>query len=1117
MKRSFVAAVLVLVWAGVLWGQTGTASIRGSVYDPREAAIAGAKVTLSNVATHESRTTTTNEVGFYSFTLLSPATYRLEAQAPGFKRFAREPINLDVGLAATIPIVLDIGDTSETVTVTAEAPLLESAEATLGHQVSNSTIVNLPTNGRNAYGFAVLVPGVRAPVGFTQVSVGLYNEQFVSINGSRMYNSTFLMDGGTNANPAFNGATLFPSIDSVSEYRVQTNNFSAEFSNSAGGVINLVTKSGTNAYHGSAFEFLRNDKLVANNFFNNMAGLPRGVFRFNQFGATLGGPFSIPRVYNAKDRTFFFFSYEGLNWIQSITTTGSVPTIQQLNGDFSQTRNAAGQQITIYDPNTTRPDPSRPGSFIRSPFPGNMIPIASMDPVARNLLPYIPRPSSAGNPVTAVNNFIDSSSAPIRKNTLSGRLDHSITNNQKIFGRYSHNYTFFGRPWVFSKTYTPASITRGNEADPSMQAVIGYTNVISPNLVLELNVSRVEYQLHRQGASFDFDPVQLGFSPVLHQPALHPCFPVATISGLGFSTSVSEVNTAGANLLGGCGLLRDVYNTLANTANLTWNSGTHTFKFGGNFAVSNLHTLRNLAAASSYNFSSAFTQGPDPVVSSANAGVGFASFLLGAGTSGNVRTSASGLSVNFKHFGSYFQDDWKVSKRMTLNLGLRYDFYTPWTERYNQLSDLDFNSPSPVKVPGLNLRGGLLFPGVGGVPRGQYDADKTSFAPRFGLAYSLTNDTVIRGGFGVFTAPPTGDTFNGGIPLTGFITTTNWVPTVDGITPAETLARAYSGGLIFAPGSKLGLGTLLGQDITGVDRSKRNAYAEQWNVNIQRVLPGNLLLDAAYAGSHGVRLYANLNYDQLPNQYLALGNAIRQTVPNPFFGIITTGALSAPTVAYGQLLRPYPQFSSVTAISSSFGSSMYHSFQLKVERRFQGGFSILGAYTFSKILDNVTMITPFPGTDVSTPAIQDYYNLRNERAVAVFDAPQNLAINGVFELPFGSHKRFLNGNRAVRAVAGGWQWNGIAMFRSGPPLTFNAATNNLFNFGGPQRASWTGISPDVSGPVQQKLNAISIRLRSRNPRLSRSATPHASFLTSADRALRTTISHFSGISPSWKR
>src|SRR5438128_2676672 len=289
-KTHIWAVGFLLAAANLLPAQTSSSSIQGIVVDPNEAVVPRARVTLTNVATNERRATVTTDAGLYTFALLSPATYQLQVEANGFKKFLREGIKLDVGSAVGIDLRLEIGQTSDTVTVTAEAPMLESENASLGHLVSNTSIVNLPTNGRNSYGFAALVPGVRAARGFTQVSVGLYNEQFVSINGSRQYQSNFQMDGGTNSNPAFNGPTFSPSVDMVEEYKVQTNNFSAEFSNSAGGIVNLVTKSGTNTFHGSLFEFFRNDKLVANNFFNNRAGLPRGQFRYNQFGLTLGGP-----------------------------------------------------------------------------------------------------------------------------------------------------------------------------------------------------------------------------------------------------------------------------------------------------------------------------------------------------------------------------------------------------------------------------------------------------------------------------------------------------------------------------------------------------------------------------------------------------------------------------------------------------------------------------------------------------------------------------------------------------------------------------------------------------------------------------------------------------------
>jgi hypothetical protein len=1065
-----VVVVLSLLYTtSPLAGQTSSGSIQGTVVDPKEAVIPGARVTLINTATNETRSAASNGAGLYTFSLLMPATYRLEVEAEGFKKFVRDGIKLNVGSAVGLDTRLEIGQTSDAVTITSEAPMLESENASLGHLVSNTAIVNLPTNGRNSYGFAVLVPGVRAGRGFTQVSVGLYNEQFVSINGARQYQSNFQMDGGTNSNPAFNGPTLSPSVDMVEEYKVQTNNFSAEFSNSAGGIVNLVTKSGTNSYHGSLFEFFRNDKLVANNFFNNRAGLPRGQFRYNQFGLTLGGPLSIPRIYEGRNRTFFFFTYEGLRWVQNVVSSGTVPTLLQRNGDFSQTRNAAGGLTTVYDPFSTRPDPDRPGRFLRMPFPGNIVPVSRMDGVSRNLIPYIPAPNTPGNPITGASNFIDSSSAPINKDLFSGRLDHSITQNQKIFGRYTQNETLFGRPTGFGNWTPTGAITRGNELDPSKQGVISYTSVFSPTLVMEASASYVRYNLDRHGNALDFNPVQLGMPSYLNTIPLRPCFPQIGVSGMGFTASVNEILEAGVRLVGSCGFLKDAYDTQSNVVNVTKNLGAHQLKFGGNIATSNLHTLRGAGANGIYNFDSGFTQGPDPLVGSTTAGVPFASFLLGTGNGGSIATGAPGQSVNFKAYGLYLQEDWKASRKLTLNLGVRYDYYTPWTERYNRISNIDYNAASPLQVPGLSLRGGVTFPGVAGNPRGQYDPDKRNLVPRFGIAYTLNPKTVFRGGYGIFTAPPSGDGFNGAIPTAGFSARTNWVPTLDGVTPNATLSNPFPDGLIFTTGSSRGLATLLGQDVTGIDRSRKNAYGQQWNVNLQRTLPGDFVLDAAYAGSRGVHLYANINYNQLPNSDLALGDAIRQTVPNPFFGLIQSGPLAGSTVSRGQLLRPYPQFSNFTSVSASYGSSTYHSLQLKVERRFRKGLSLLGSYTYSKLIDDVTTITPFPG-DVSSGAIQDFNNRRNERSLSIFDTPHNLAISGVYELPFGAKKAFLSGNRLARIVASGWQLNGIATFRDGVPLSLSTSSNNLFNFGGAQRPNWNGTDFSVPGRIQDRLN-----------------------------------------------
>ena len=1028
---------------------------------------------MVNSATGIKRTTQSNETGRYVVPLLDPGTYEMVIQKEGFQSVSRSGIKLDVAQVATIDFTLNIGAVSETVNVTSRAPLLDDGSATLGHLPENNSIVTLPVNGRNSYSFAALVPGVRAGLGFTQVSINMYNEQFVSINGSRPNQNSFLLDGGENSTSSFNGPSFFPSVDVVQEYKVQTNNFSAEFSDTTGGVVNVVTKSGTNKLHGTLYEFLRNDKLTATDFFVNRAGLQKGAFRWNQFGGTVGGPVWLPGIYDGHNRTFFFASYEGLRWIRSLGATGTVPTVPQRSGDFSQTRTQAGQLITVYDPVTTSADPAHPGQFIRTPFPGNIIPASRFDPVSRKLIGFMALPNTTGNPFTGVNNFASNYPQNQNKNEFSARLDHAFTDNQKIFGRISMNHTDLTRPFLYGADLEVAApITGVDELDNTEQAVVSFNSILSPSTVLELSSSFARYTLNRVAPQVGFDPVTLGFPAYMHQlqPALPSCFPGIAVSGLGLPLIAPGVG--GAFIGTTCAHLDDGYDTFHEYGNLTHTHGSHTIKIGGNFGAKRLTTNRYVANSTN-NFGANFTQGPNPIVASSTAGVPFATFLLGTG-SGSITSSAPGLANLYHYYGVFFQDDWRVTLRLTLNLGVRYDYTAPWTERYNRQTSLDLNSPSPLQVPGLNLTGGLIFPGVGGLPRGQYNSDRDNVAPRFGFALKATRNTVVRGGYGIFYGPPTGGGYNGNaVPISGFQASTPWVGSVDGITPTNYLSNPYPNGFVFATGSSAGLATLLGQAITGMDRNRRNSKAEQWNVNVQRALPGNFVLDLAYAGSRGLDLYGDLPSNVLADQYLSQGSALQQTVPNPMYGKLPAGAaLNTPTVQREQLLLPHPQFTSVTAGNSSYGASTYHSAQVMVERRFTAGFSLQASYTFSKLLDDLPSATTtgFPGDNFSGGGFQDANNRQKERAVAPYDMPQDLTVNAVWEMPWGRGRRYWKDRGVLTAVLGNWQLNGITTFHTGVPLGLNTATNTLNDNGGAQRPNWTGANPNGSGPIADRLN-----------------------------------------------
>ncbi|MGI8989447.1 MAG: carboxypeptidase regulatory-like domain-containing protein [Bryobacteraceae bacterium] len=1061
---------LCLAFSAVASGQTSTGSISGNVRDQSQATVANARITLTNTGRNESRSATSNKLGYYSFQLLPPAAYRLEVEAPGFKRFVRENVALDVAVAAVIDVELQLGTSSETVTVTASAPQLDSGSSSLGQVIENKTLIDLPINGRNSYGFAALVPGVRASALFTQVAYASYNDQFVSINGSRVNANQFYLDGGANSTAGFNGPGLFPSVDLVQEYKVQTNNFSAEFGNTAGGVINVITKSGTNQLHGSLYDFLRNNRFDANDFFANRGGIPKAELRFNQFGAAAGGPVQLPKIYDGKDRTFFFFSYEGLRWVRALTTTGTMPTDLQRAGDFSQTRNQTGAPITIYDPVTSRPDPAKPGAFIRSPFPGNVIPRDRMDPVALALLNYTPHPNTAGTAFTGTNNFVTSLSALTQKDTFSIRGDHSLTQNQKIFMRFGLNDTTVNRPHVYGPDYIVSEPVNGTDILHHRQAVLNYNWVVNPTTVVELSSSVLHYWLGRKSGALGFNPVKLGLPSYYNRIPFDLCFPTVAVAGLGVTINVVD---NGGGFLASCNHTDQSYDTFHEYGNVTKVNGAHTFKMGADFG-SNRWTQRTPPASSNFTFGTDMTQGPNPLAASSTGGVGFASFLLGAGTSGNVRSDIPGQFISYHYYGLYFQDDWKFTPRLTFNLGIRYDFNAPWTDKRNRINSWNGNTPSPLQIAGLNLHGGLQFPGVNGLPRGQFDNDRTNFAPRVGFAYAADSKTVVRAGFGIFFGPINGAAFtSNSTPNSGFNATTPWLTSIDGITPTNYLSNPFPTGFQKAPGSSQGLLTFLGQDIVTMDRGRQTPYQEQWNIGFQRTLPKNFLLDMAYAGSHGNHLFGPLNYDQLPDQYLALGDNLRTLVANPFYGIVTTGALSASTVQLGQLLRPYPQFNSVIATTNSYGNSIYHALQAKLERRFTRGFSLLVSYTYSKLIDDVLPSTAnlgFAGESFSLGNIQDYYNRRTERAVASFDTPHFLAINGNWELPFGNGKALLNRHGWVDALAGGWQLNGIATMHSGAPLGLTTVTNTARNYGSAQRPNYLGGDPEGHGPIADRLN-----------------------------------------------
>ncbi len=1020
---------LVLVAISCLAAQEFRGTILGRVSDATSAVVPNATVTVTNTATNTAVTVQTGADGSYLAPFLIPGPYRITAEAAGFKKAVRDGIEVRVQDRLSVDITLEVGATSEAIEVTASAPLLETNTASMGQVIENRQVVSMPLNGRNSYLLTRLAPGVQPTTtrNFTRpYDNGAMSD--VSLSGNRGRSNEVLLDGITNVG-ADNVITFVPSIDATQEFKVQTNTYNAEFGRSAGGVVNVTVKSGANDLHGSVFDFLRNDALDANNFFNNRVGAKKAPQRFNQFGLSAGGPVYLPKIYHGRDRTFFFFNYEGIRQLDGRTYVGAVPMVKQRDGDFSETFTASRQMIQVYDPFSTRSDPARPGQYLRDLFPNNRVPSARWDPVAKAAMQYFPVPNAPGNPLTGADNLFYSSATPDNYDSVITRIDHQINSAQKIFGRLSWSQRPRGDDNYFGNV-ADSNWTSANRS--SRGAALDYINTLGVQWLLNLRYGFTRYADPSRNPSAGFDMATLGFPASFRDQTIFRAYPRFEISGL--------------TNMGRSGSSNPTEDTQTFQASMTHLRGAHSLKFGGDYRVIRQSQYSAGYASGRFSFSRAYTQGPDPLRSTTTGGNAIASFWLGTPASGSVEKNVA-LSFQNLYSAGYLQDDVQVTRKLTLNFGLRWEREGGRTERFNRMTrGFAFDQPSSLQAPGLKLQGGLLFAGVGGQPRGQTRADANNFAPRFGFAFSATPKTVLRGGYGIFWSGTT-DIGAGTSAALGFGATTTFVSSLDGITPLNPLRNPFPDGLINPVGASQGLATLAGQSVSFTNPSRRVPYTQQYSFGIQRQFGTDTLLEASYVGNRGIALANSApELNQLPDNLLAMGSALLDQVANPFYGVISSGGLASRTVARGQLLRPYPQFTGVSLTSPTIGSSTYHSVQAKVEKRFSRGFSLLASYTNAKILD-----------DVGNP--QNNNNLRAERSISTLDRSQRLVISTIWDLPFGKGRAVAGAVPAVLdAIIGGWQLNCMAAFQSGQALGISSATNTTNSSGGRQRPNSTGRS-----------------------------------------------------------
>jgi hypothetical protein len=1057
MHRPFVLLICTATFAAA---QSTTGAVTGGVADPSGAAIPNAKLTATEERTRLSFETVSDAQGEYVFPALRSGVYRIEAEAGGFRKLVRAGIQVRVNDRLRVDLAMALGAVNETVEINGATPLVESQSGAIGTVIENRKIVDLPLNNRNPFQLALLSPGVIPSPAFGNAFNSSAN--FI-INGNRGNTSEILIDGITNSVPAANPivvVSLFPSPDALEEFKVQTNGYAAEFGRSGGGIINMVLKSGTNWYHGVVYEFLRNSKMDANDFFSNRAGRAIPPFKRNQFGATLGGPVR-------KDHLFFFVNYEALRERARDQVNGTVPTEAERQGNFSLSRQLLGANcvpVQLFDPTTTRANPA--GGFLRDPFPGNILPANRLDRAGSRIVTFFPAADTAGANCTGINNFLSNKVNSINTNEVDAKVDWAPSVNNKFI---------LGLGWR-SRVDTPPN-HYGNAADsrnfrgdnfPARSLRLEFNRTQTPTLLMQFRFGITRFERYfDSNAPADFSMTQLGLPAALDQQLTRPFgFPLVTSAGfLGLGKTNQFLDQRGTSYTW--------------TANATRIAGKHQLKSGLEYRINQSLEGVGTDASGSYTFDRTYSQGPNPTAPAVDRGHAIASMLLGTTTSGQAGILPKVLTSN-PYSALYFQDDYRVTKKLTLNLGLRWDVEKGRTERFKQLSFFDFDAPSPIAAGAgiANLRGGLRFVGVDGNPERQFNTDWNNFAPRFAFAYSVNPATVVRGGYGFFYLPYIGAAAGWASGINGFLSFTPQTASLDGLRPADPLSNPFPNGLQRPTAPTSGLATNLGQDFGAsgrdgaVDRGARVAYSQQWNLNIQRQLPGSIALEGAYVGNKGTKLTdgpLGPQLNQLTPEQLQQGNQLLQLTANAFRPFVRTGPLAQANVTRAQLLRPYPQFLNVYNFRPAAGSSIYHAFQARAEKRYSNGLTLLASFTGGKLIEDTSQTVGFLG---SAPTHQNVYDRRASRSLASQDVSRRIVLSYVYDLPFGRGKAF--GNRipkAADAIVGHWQINGILSFSNGVPLAISNAQNNSQSFSAVQRPNVNGRNPSLDGsrPIDEKL------------------------------------------------
>ena len=1027
--------VVLLALVGVAGAQEARGTITGTVRDSSKGVIPGASVTITNVAMGTGVSVTTNEVGWFQATYLIPGTYRVAVEIAGFRKFLRE-VEVRINDRLELEVALELGASTETVDVTASTPLLETTNASLGQVVDARRIAELPTPHGDPYSLIGLANGV-SYTGSARLDRPFEPTHIVgyAMDGTRGNRSDLTIDGVPSTATANAGeviASYVPPPDIVEQFKVQTATFDAGFGNTEGGVTNLTIKSGTNQLRGTAYYNKTPPNLFANDFFANANNIPLSDFTYNRYGGYAGGPVMLPG-YDGRRRTFFVYGFEGIHEARPRNNgTPTVPTEAMRNGDFSALL-ALGNQYQIYNPFTRRAIAG--GRFQQDPFPGNIIPPGLINPVAKKVLEYIAKPRTAGT-ADGTSNFQNPGLLEqIKYATNTIRVDHVMTNRQRLYARgswYDRNSNY--------NNYFDNLATGEWFKFVSRQAAVDHVYVLSASTVLNV---RYGYNWFVRGTDSNpdnhgFDLTSLGF-PASYNAAIPDDirrFPRFNITGY--------QGTA----IGGEERPNESHSFLA-TLNKT--AGNHSMRTGLEYRrYREPDTFFANNQTGQFDFDATWTRGPldNSPTAPGSLGQSFASFLLGLPSGGSVVRAAS-YDERSTTWGFYVQDDWRASSRLTLNLGLRYEVETPLTERNNaSVRGFDATAAQPMEaaaraayalnpvaeIPAsqFNVKGGLTFAGVNGQPSGLYETPKNNLMPRIGAAFKLSEKTVLRGGYGMFygfLGQRRGDVIQ-----SGFSSTTSMVPSLDnGLTFIETLSNPFRGGIQEPVGAAQGAQTFLGQSITFFDPNPRSPRMQRWQAGVQRELPWKWVLNASYVGNRGSQIQTSRNLNATPNQYLSTSPVRDQAridylganVPNPFVNLMPVTAATAfrgANIVRERLLRPYPQFDAVNTTTNE-GLSWYHALQSGLERRFSGGYTIGLNYTYSRFTEKI-----------------DFLNAADPEPTKVIssqDVPHRMTVNGIWELPVGRGRRFgADAHPAANTLIGGWQIQGIYTYQSGFPIGF---------------------------------------------------------------------------------